>query len=96
MNFPRRKNTCQKQGICSASVSYTHLKAYALLQGRDFVTPEDIKFVAPYVLQHRLILTAEAEMEGYSPVKAVSYTHLGNEVSRFVLPVCMFGCQDEG
>ena len=31
--------------------------------------PEDIKFVAPYVLQHRLILTAEAEMEGYSPVK---------------------------
>lgn len=43
-------------------------KAYALLQGRDFVTPEDIKFVAPYVLQHRLILTA-AEMEGYSPVK---------------------------
>lgn len=44
-------------------------KAYALLQGRDFVTPEDIKFVAPYVLQHRLILTAETEMEGYSPVK---------------------------
>ena len=44
-------------------------KAYALLQGRDFVTPEDIKFVAPYVLQLRLILTAEAEMEGYSPVK---------------------------
>ena len=44
-------------------------KAYALLQGRDFVTPEDIKFVAPYVLQDGLILTAEAEMEGYSPVK---------------------------
>ncbi|MBP1614771.1 MAG: putative methanol denhydrogenase-related protein [Bacteroidetes bacterium] len=44
-------------------------KAYALLQERDFVTPEDIKFVAPYVLQHRLILTAEAEMEGYSAVK---------------------------
>ena len=44
-------------------------KGYALLQGRDFVTPEDIKFVAPYVLQHRLLLTAEAEMEGYSPIK---------------------------
>ena len=41
----------------------------AMMQARDFVTPEDIKFVAPYVLQHRLILTAEAEMEGYSPVK---------------------------
>lgn len=44
-------------------------KAYALLQTRDFVTPEDIKFVAPYVLQHRLMLTAEAEMEGYSAIK---------------------------
>lgn len=44
-------------------------KAYALLQGRDFVTPEDVKFVTPSVLQHRLILTAEAEMEGYTPLK---------------------------
>lgn len=43
-------------------------KAYALLQGRDFVTPDDIKAVAPPILQHRLILTAEAEMEGYSPI----------------------------
>ena len=61
-------------------------KAYALLQGRDFVTPEDIKFVAPYVLQHRLILTAEAEMEGYSPVKVtpVSYTHLTLPTKRIV------------
>ena len=44
-------------------------KAFALLQGRDFVTPEDIKFVTPSVLQHRLILTAEAEMEGYTSIK---------------------------
>ena len=54
-------------------------KAYALLQGRDFVTPEDIKFVAPYVLQHRLILTAEAEMEGYSPVKVTQNPVLAKE-----------------
>ena len=46
-------------------------KAYALLQGRDFMTPEDVKQVAPHVLQHRLILTAEAEMEGYTPAKVV-------------------------
>ena len=46
-------------------------KAMALLQGRDFVTPEDIKSVAPFVLQHRLILTAEAEMEGHTPLKVV-------------------------
>lgn len=44
-------------------------KAYALLQGRDFVTPDDIKSVTPAVLQHRLLLTAEAEMEGYTPMK---------------------------
>ncbi|MBW4913166.1 MoxR family ATPase [Prevotella melaninogenica] len=44
-------------------------KALALLGGRDFVTPEDIKFVTPSILQHRLILTAEAEMEGYTPLK---------------------------
>ena len=46
-------------------------KAMALLQGRDFVTPEDLKSIAPYVLQHRLILTAEAEMEGHTPLKVV-------------------------
>ena len=44
-------------------------KAFALLQGRDFITPEDIKTVTPPILQHRLILTAEAEMEGYTPLK---------------------------
>ena len=46
-------------------------KAYALLQGRDFVTPDDVRLVAPSVLQHRLVLTAEAEMEGITPLKAV-------------------------
>ena len=44
-------------------------KAYALLQGRDFVTPDDIKQVTPNILQHRLILNAEAEMEGHTPLK---------------------------
>ena len=42
-------------------------KAYALLQERDFVTPDDIKTVAPFVMHHRLLLTAEAEMQGYTP-----------------------------
>lgn len=44
-------------------------KAFAVLQGRDFVTPEDIKFVTPSILHHRLIITAEAEMEGFTPLK---------------------------
>lgn len=46
-------------------------KACALLQGRDFVTPDDIKYVAPSVLQHRLILSAEAEMEGQNTARIV-------------------------
>lgn len=46
-------------------------KAFALLQGRDFVTPEDVKLIAMPVLQHRLTLTAEAEMEGHTPRKVI-------------------------
>lgn len=44
-------------------------KAYTLLQERDFVTPDDIKTVAPFVMHHRLLLTAEAEMQGYTPLQ---------------------------
>lgn len=44
-------------------------KAYALLQGRTFVTPDDIQFVTPSILQHRLLLTAEAEMQGHTALK---------------------------
>ncbi|GAB7053661.1 MULTISPECIES: MoxR family ATPase [Paenibacillus] len=40
------------------------VKAFALLQQRDYVLPDDIKFLAPYVLGHRMILQAEARMEG--------------------------------
>ena len=47
-------------------------KAYALLQGRDFVTPDDIKMVAPAVLNHRIIISAEAEMQGYTAPKTVA------------------------
>ncbi|HWZ22233.1 MAG TPA: MoxR family ATPase [Cytophagaceae bacterium] len=39
-------------------------KAMAAMRGRDFVTPEDIKDVAYPVLGHRIMLTAEKEMEG--------------------------------
>lgn len=46
-------------------------KATALIDGRDFVTPDDVKHVAPAVLAHRLVLTAEAEMEGLTTERAV-------------------------
>ena len=41
-------------------------KAIAAMRSRDFVTPDDIKFVAPSVLNHRLILSHEREMEGHT------------------------------
>ena len=39
-------------------------KAFAAIQGRDFVIPDDIKAVLPNVLRHRIILNPEQEMEG--------------------------------
>ena len=39
-------------------------KAWACLPGRDHVTPQDVKDIAPDVLRHRLILTYEADAEG--------------------------------
>lgn len=46
-------------------------KAMAAIQGRDFVTPDDIKKMAPSVLRHRIMLTPEREMEGITPDKVV-------------------------
>jgi MoxR-like ATPase len=41
-------------------------KAVAAINGRDFVTPDDVQYIAYPVLNHRVILTPEREMEGYS------------------------------
>lgn len=41
-------------------------KAHAFLQSRSYVTPHDVKSVAPEILRHRIILTYEAEAEGKS------------------------------
>jgi MoxR-like ATPase len=49
----------------------TAAKAFAAISARDFITPDDIKFVAPFVLHHRVILTPEKEMEGTSPIEIV-------------------------
>jgi MoxR-like ATPase len=42
-------------------------QARALLQGRDFIIPDDIKKMAPPVLRHRIVLNAEFLMEGRRP-----------------------------
>lgn len=47
-------------------------KAHAAIEGRDFVTPDNIKFVAHPVLRHRLILTPESELEGITTTQAIN------------------------
>ncbi len=39
-------------------------KSIGAIRGRDFITPEDVIYVAPHVLRHRIILAPEKEMEG--------------------------------
>ena len=42
-------------------------QAYAFMQNRDFVKPDDVKYLAPFVFGHRLILAPEARYEGVQP-----------------------------
>jgi MoxR-like ATPase len=46
-------------------------KARALLEGRDFATPFDVKRSAPDVLRHRIVLSYEAEADGVRPEQVV-------------------------
>lgn len=46
-------------------------KAYAFLNERDYIIPQDIQYVAPMVLAHRLILTYEAKMNKISPYQII-------------------------
>lgn len=46
-------------------------KGFAALRGRDFVTPEDIKDAAVPVLQHRVMVTPEREMEGITSTEII-------------------------
>ncbi|CQR47393.1 ATPase family associated with various cellular activities (AAA) [Paraliobacillus sp. PM-2] len=46
-------------------------KAYALIHNRDYVLPDDVKYLAPYVLGHRIILSQEAKFEGVESVRVI-------------------------
>lgn len=46
-------------------------RAYAWLDGRDFVTPDDIQVIAADVLRHRIILSYEAEADGITPDRCI-------------------------
>lgn len=56
-----------------ASIALLQLsKSIAAMRGRGFVTPDDIKSIAPSVLRHRIILRPEAEIEGATSDRIVA------------------------
>ncbi len=68
----RKSNSLFLGGSPRASLAILNAsKAFAAIEGRDFVTPEDIKFVLVPVLIHRVILTPEKEMEGLTTQQVI-------------------------
>jgi MoxR-like ATPase len=57
-------------------------KAIAAMSGRDFVTPDDIVLVCPYVLRHRILLTPEKEMEGITTDEVIQQVIHSIEIPR--------------
>ena len=57
-------------------------KAFAAIQGRDFVSPDDIKTVIQPILAHRVLLTPEKEMEGIKPAMIIKQIVEGIEIPR--------------
>jgi len=57
-------------------------KAIAAMNGRDFVVPEDILYVTPAVLRHRLVLSPEKEMEGGTPDDVIRQIIQSSEIPR--------------
>jgi len=43
---------------------YRCSQAFAAIRGRSYVTPDDVKVIAPYALSHRTILTPQARLRG--------------------------------
>lgn len=57
-------------------------QAYAFMHDRDYVVPDDVQFLAPYIFSHRLILKSEAKFEGISAEEVVK-----SVLSRVPVPV---------
>lgn len=57
-------------------------KAFAAMQGRDFVSPDDVQFLVQPVLGHRVILSPEREMEGMRVAQALKQVVAKIEVPR--------------
>ncbi len=72
LTYIARLNAASRQSpdiVLGASArAATHVllacKTLAALQGRDYVVPDDVKFILPHVYRHRILLKPEAEIEG--------------------------------
>jgi MoxR-like ATPase len=51
---------------------YWSSQAWAGIHGRDFVLPDDVKFMAPHVLTHRLMISPQAQLRGRQPQELVA------------------------
>ena len=61
----RRSNELILGGSPRASIALLLAsKSYAAIQGRDYIIPDDVKYLAPHVYRHRILLKPEAEIEG--------------------------------
>ncbi|MEE8163208.1 MAG: hypothetical protein V3T92_04235 [Anaerolineae bacterium] len=50
---------------------YKTSQALAAIRGRDFVIPDDVKHLAPYVLTHRIIINPQTRLRGRTPEEVV-------------------------
>jgi MoxR-like ATPase len=55
----------------AAIALYHSAQAWAAIHGRDFVLPDDVKFMAPHVLTHRLMVSPQAQLRGRQPDQLV-------------------------
>jgi len=51
---------------------YQSSQAWAAIQGRDYVLPDDIKEMAPHVLTHRLMISPQAQLRGRQPSELIA------------------------
>lgn len=79
----RNSKSLQLGGSPRASLAIVNgAKALAATRGRDFVTPDDIIYVAAPVLRHRIMLTPDKEMEGVTPDEVITQIIQKIEVPR--------------
>jgi MoxR-like ATPase len=51
---------------------YSGAQARAYVSGRDYVLPDDVKYLAPFVLAHRVILSSEARLRGRAAEEVIA------------------------